>query len=80
MMDVARLHIGDIENVRDNHIARITKDKVGNKLRRSDARNGFGSRKQMRGCHISRTKRIEPTKGLFRRAFDSAFTFVFSIE
>lgn len=55
VMDVARLHVGDIKNVRDNHIAWIAKDKIRDECRCANAIDYFIPREEMSRCHIART-------------------------
>src|SRR5512145_534600 len=79
-MDVPRFHVGDVEDVRDDHITRIAEDEVRCKFWRAHASNSFRAGKKMRGCNITRTKRIKPGKRFFRFTLLSAFAFVFGVK
>ena len=55
VMDVARFHVGDIKNVRYDHIAWITKDKIRNECRCANTIDYFIPREEMSRYHIART-------------------------
>jgi hypothetical protein len=80
---MARLHLGNVKNVRDNHITRIAKDEIGKEAWRTHAGNRTGSGKQMRGCHIASAigaKRIQPIERPLGWTLDSTFAFIFGIK
>ncbi len=79
-MDVPRFHVGDVENVRDNNIARVAKNKIGNEVRRANTGNCRRAGEEMRGRHIACVQRIEPRQRLLGCAFNAAFAFVFGVE
>ena len=56
MVDVVRLHLGNVENVRDGHVAGVAEDEVGHKIRRYNALYGFRTGKQVCRGNIARLK------------------------
>src|ERR671918_298184 len=69
MMDMSRFHVGDIKNMRDDHVARVTKDKVRNEFRRANPLYTFGLCEEMSGRDITGAQRIQPIQRLSWRTF-----------
>ena len=80
VVDMVWLHLGDIENMRDGHIAWITEDEVGHKCRRTNAFYDLRTGKQVCRRNIARFQGIQPAEGLLGGALASAFAFVFGVE
>src|SRR5574341_1722315 len=80
VMDMVRFHFSHIKNMRDDHIARITKDEIRNKCGCIDASKNLRPRKKMRRSNIAWAQRIQPCQSLFGRALASALAFIFSVE
>ena len=80
VMHMPRFHIGDVKDVRDDHIARVAENEIRREFCRADAGNGFGSGKEMRRCNVTRAQRIEPGKCFFGFALFTAFAFVLGVK
>ena len=80
VVDVVRLHLGDVENVRDGHVAGIAVDEVGHEIMRYNAFYGFRTGEQVCRCNIARLKGSQPAQGLLGGTLASAFALVFGVE
>ena len=79
-MNVVRLHVGNVENVRNNYITRVTEDEVRHESGRRHTRHNLGTGEQMRGSDVTRAQGVQPTDGLFGSMLASAFAFIFGVE
>ena len=65
VVNMAGFHIGHIKNVRDDYIARVTKDKIGNESRGANTFYNCLACKKMSGGNVAGAQRAQPSQRLF---------------